>query len=86
MSSVRILYFAWMREKIGRGEERLDVPAGIETIGDLVGWLKERGPEYASAFGNDASIRAAIDQRHVGQTAPIGGASEIAFFPPVTGG
>lgn len=86
MSSVRILYFAWMREKIGRSEERLDVPAGIETIGELVDWLKERGPEYVAAFGDDASIRAAINQRHADRSAPIGNASEIAFFPPVTGG
>lgn len=86
MASVKVLYFAWMRERIGHGEERIEVPAGIETIADLVSWLKERGPEYAVAFADESRVRAAIDQRHVAATAPIREASEIAFFPPVTGG
>jgi sulfur-carrier protein len=86
VASVKVLYFAWLRERIGRGEERLDVPASVETIADLVSWLKARGPEYASAFADEDRIRAAIDQRHVAATAPISNASEIAFFPPVTGG
>ena len=83
---VRILYFAWVREKVGRAEELLDVPAGIATIADLVGHLKQRGPEYAEAFARADVVRAAIDQTHVRPTAPIAGAREIAFVPPVTGG
>ena len=83
---VRLMYFAWVRERIGRAEERLDVPASIVTVADLLAWLKERGPEYAHAFARPEIIRAAIDQTHVKPQSAIAGAREIAFFPPVTGG
>jgi len=83
---VRLLYFAWVREKIGRAEETVEIPVGVETVSDLIGWLKTCGAEYASAFERAEVIRAAIDQQHVRPTAPIQGAREIAFFPPVTGG
>ncbi len=84
--SVKILYFAWVREKTGKAEEILDLPAGVQTVADLVAWLKERGPEYAEAFARPGVVRAAVDQTHVQPTASIAGAREIAFFPPVTGG
>ncbi len=84
--SVKILYFAWVREKTGKAEEILDLPAGISTVADLVAWLKERGPEYAEAFARPGVVRAAVDQTHVQPTASVAGAREIAFFPPVTGG
>ncbi len=83
---LRILYFAWVREKVGRGEEVLDVPAGVATVADLIGYLVQRGPEYAAAFARAEVVRAAIDQTHVKPSATIAGAREIAFFPPVTGG
>jgi sulfur-carrier protein len=83
---VKIRYFAWVREKIGKAEEVLDLPAGIETVADLVMWLKGLGPEYAEAFARADVVRAAIDQAHVKPTASVAGAREIAFFPPVTGG
>lgn len=83
---VRLLYFAWVREKIGRAEESLALPAGIGTVGDLIVWLKERGPEYEAAFARAEVIRAAVDQKHVKPEASLAGAREIAFFPPVTGG
>jgi molybdopterin synthase sulfur carrier subunit len=83
---VRILYFAWVREKTGKAEEVVDLPAGVKTIADLVEWLKGRGPEYAEAFARAHVIRAAIDQRHVPSHTSLAGAREIAFFPPVTGG
>lgn len=86
LATVRILYFAWVREKMGRAEEHLAVPAGVTTIADLVGWLRTRGPEYESAFARPEVVRAAIDQTHVKPAALIKGAREIAFFPPVTGG
>ena len=82
----RLLYFAWVREKIGRAEETLVLPAELATIADLIGWLKAQGPEYADAFAREGVIRAAIDQRHVKADAQLAGAREIAFFPPVTGG
>ena len=83
---VKILYFAWVREKIGRAEDHVDVPPNIETIAQLVDWLKQRGPEYAEAFARSDVVRVAINQVHVKATASIAGAREIAFFPPVTGG
>jgi molybdopterin synthase sulfur carrier subunit len=83
---VKVLYFAWVREKVGKAEETLDVPAGVETAGQLMAWLKERGPEYAEAFARCDVIRVALDRTHVKPNASIAGAREIAFFPPVTGG
>ncbi len=83
---ITLRYFAWLRERIGHSEERLDVPAGVATVGDLILWLKARGPEYAHAFERAEVIRAAIDHTHVSQEASIAGAREVGFFPPVTGG
>ena len=84
--AVRILYFAWVREKTGKPEEIVDLPPGVGTVQELVAWLKGRGPEYAEAFARGDVIRAAVDKVHVKPTAEIAGAREIAFFPPVTGG
>jgi molybdopterin synthase sulfur carrier subunit len=83
---VKLRYFAWVRERIGKPEEDIDPPAGILTIADLIGWLSRRGEEYAHAFDNPNVIRAAIDRAHVKADAAIMGAREIAFFPPMTGG
>ena len=84
--SVKIRYFAWVREKTGKTEEVLDLPGNVRTVAELVTWLKGLGPEYAEAFARADVIRAAIDQAHVKPTASLAGAREIAFFPPVTGG
>ncbi len=84
--SVKIRYFAWVREKTGKAEEDLDLPAEIKTGADLIAWLKDRGPEYAEAFARPEVIRVAVNQQHVKSTASLAGAREIAFFPPVTGG
>ncbi len=86
MSTIRLVYFAWVRERVGRPDETVEVPDGVATVGDLVAWLKTRGEEYAYAFENDAVIRAAVDQVHVKPGAPLAGAREVAFFPPMTGG
>jgi sulfur-carrier protein len=83
---VQLRYFAWVRERVGRTEETLDLPAALVSIADLVIWLRSRGPEYDHAFATPELIRAAIDQAHVKPDATIAGAREIAFFPPVTGG
>jgi sulfur-carrier protein len=83
---VKIRYFAWVRERIGKSEEELDPPAGVATVNDLIAWLARRGEEYAYAFENPRVIRAAIDRTHVRPDATIAGAGEIAFFPPMTGG
>lgn len=84
--TVKLLYFAWIREKVGKGEELVDLPVDVTSIADLMNWLKARGPEYEQAFERAEIIRAAIDRVHVKQSSMIGKAREIAFFPPVTGG
>ncbi len=83
---VKLLYFAWVREKIGRGSEEITLPDDIATVADLVAWLKTRGPEFSEAFARPNVVRAALDKAHVKPDAPIAEAREIAFFPPVTGG
>jgi molybdopterin synthase sulfur carrier subunit len=83
---MKVLYFAWVRERIGKAEETIEPPAAVKTVGELIGWLTTRGEEYAYAFETPKVIRAAIDQTHVRPDAMIAGAREIAFFPPMTGG
>lgn len=83
---MKVLYFAWVRERIGKAEEIVDPPAAVRTVGDLIGWMAGRGEEYAAAFASPKTIRAAIDRTHVKPEAAIAGAREIAFFPPMTGG
>jgi len=83
---VKLLYFAWVREKIGRGSEEVTLPDNVETVADLVAWLKTRGPEFGEAFARPEIVRAALDKSHVKSDATVLGAHEIAFFPPVTGG
>ena len=84
--SVKVLYFAWVRERIGKPQEEIELPAGVATVGELMHWLAGRGEEYAFAFENPKVIRAAINRTHVKASTPIAGAKEVAFFPPMTGG
>ena len=83
---MKLLYFAWVRERVGKAEEEIEPPPGVATVGELVAWLIGRGEGYAYAFENPKAIRAAIDRNHVRSDARIDGAHEIAFFPPMTGG
>ena len=83
---VRIVYFAWVRERVGLPEETLDIPADLATVTDLVRWLKARGEGYEVAFVDETVVRAALDQVHAKPQARLGQAREIAFFPPMTGG
>ena len=83
---MKLLYFAWLRQKIGRGEEQIDVPASIETAEQLVTWLRARGAEYANAFAEQNRVRVAINQVHADLSARVTNRDEVAFFPPVTGG
>ena len=83
---MRLLYFAWVKEKVGHASEEVAIPQNVATVAELIAWLKSRGPEFANAFEREQVIRAAIDQSHVRHDARIGAAREIAFFPPVTGG
>lgn len=83
---MKVLYFSWIRERIGKPEEEVELPASIATVGDLMNWLKKRGEEYSHAFDNPRIVRAAIDKVHAEPAAKIANAREIAFFPPMTGG
>jgi sulfur-carrier protein len=84
--TVRLLYFAWVREKLGRADEAVTLPQNVTTVGELMAWLAARGENYGEVFSRVSVIRAAVDQTHAQPTQLITGAREIAFFPPVTGG
>ena len=83
---MKAVYFAWVRERIGKADELIDPPSDVATVGDLMAWLRSRGEGYEAAFADEATIRTAIDRGHVKHDTPIAGAREIAFFPPMTGG
>jgi molybdopterin synthase sulfur carrier subunit len=83
---MKLRYFAWVRERVGKPEEDIELPASVTTASELISWLAGRGEEYAYAFENPKVIRVAIDKTHVPPGTPIKAASEIAFFPPMTGG
>jgi molybdopterin synthase sulfur carrier subunit len=83
---MKVVYFAWVRERIGKAEEIVEPPAAVHTVADLIAWLAGRGEAYAHAFETPRVIRAAIDHAHVPPDTAIAGAREIAFFPPMTGG
>lgn len=83
---VRLVYFAWVRERIGKGEEDLDLPASVVTAGDLIEHLRGLGEEYENALQFPTAIRVAVNQEHVDHDEPIAGAREIGLFPPMTGG
>lgn len=86
MASVTLLYFARVREALGLEEERRDLPESVRTVRDLMAWLAAHDGRYAEAFAAPEKLRCAIDQVMSPFDAPLDGASEIAFFPPVTGG
>ncbi|NWK95684.1 molybdopterin converting factor subunit 1 [Sphingobium lactosutens] len=86
MAPLIIIYFAWVREGVGRDEEQVERPGPDTTVADLVASLAARGGGYAEALGDSARLRAALDQRFVPLDTAIGDAREVALFPPVTGG
>lgn len=86
MAVLTIVYFAWVREAVGRDEEQVERPVPGATVADLVATLAARGGGYADALNDPTRLRAAIDQRFVPLDSPIGDAREVALFPPVTGG
>ena len=84
---MKLLYFSWIRERVGMGEESIDLPADVATIADLIAWQKSRGEEFEAAFEHETAVRVALDQEHCDdRQTPLAGVSEIAFFPPMTGG
>ena len=82
---MKILYFAWLRERIGESEELIDA-SGAETVNDLVSLLRAKGERYEAAFADLAAVKVAVDMKVRDWDTPLAGASEVAFFPPMTGG
>lgn len=83
---MKILYFAWLRERIGQSEEEIDLPPHVTTVASLAEHLAGRSPAHARAFADRRAIKTALDQRFVPSETLLGDAQEIAFFPPFTGG
>lgn len=84
--ALRLLYFAWVREAVGTGEENVDLPAEVDTVAALIDWLSARDEAHARAFADRGRLRAAVDQVFVPLDGGLDGAKEVAIFPPVTGG
>ncbi len=84
--TVRLVYFASVREAIGIADEQRELPPSLVTVHDTVRWLADQSPAYAAAFADTERLRFALDQDMVTGEAPIGNGTELAIFPPVTGG
>jgi sulfur-carrier protein len=83
---VKLLYFAWLRARIGQAEENLLLPSEVRDVAGLLDWLKGRGPGYRDALRDLSVVRVAVNQEYVGRDHPIRDGDEVALFPPVTGG
>ena len=83
---MKILYFAWLRERLGRDSDEIPPPDSVATIADLIDWLADRDEGFALATANRKLIRAAVDDELVDHETPLGGAQTVALFPPMTGG
>jgi molybdopterin converting factor subunit 1 len=83
---MRLLYFAWVRQRIGLAEEEVSPPPDVADVAALVAWLSARSPGHAAAFADPRQVRAAVNQDFVGPDYPVAAGDEVAFFPPVTGG
>ena len=83
---MKILYFAWLRTKIGVPSEMVEPPTEVTNVGALVDWLKTRSAGHAEALANAKVVKVAVNQEHVTYDHPIAVGDEVALFPPVTGG
>jgi len=84
---MKILYFAWIRERVGFAREEIDLPADVKTVGAFLTWMQSRGEEYAYALESDTLVRVALDQEHCNDMSQsLESVNEIALFPPMTGG
>ncbi len=83
---MKLLYFAWLKAKTGVAEEEVDPPTEVATVGDLLSWLKGRGPGYAEALADLQIVRVAVNQEYADPDHPVSAGDEVALFPPVTGG
>jgi molybdopterin converting factor subunit 1 len=84
--NLRILYFAWLRERVGHSEEEVEVPAAVSDVAGLVEWLRARGANYQRAFAVPGVVRCAVNQTFARPEDQVRAGDEVAFFPPVTGG
>jgi molybdopterin synthase sulfur carrier subunit len=85
-ATVSILWFAWLRERTGHAEERVELPAEVATVGALIAWLRARDAGHAAALAEATRVRCAVNQDFAGPETPVRAGDEVAFFPPVTGG
>jgi sulfur-carrier protein len=85
-ATLHVLYFAWLRERVGTAEERIALPPGVATVGGLVAWLREQSPGHAAALSVARTVRCAVNQEFADPDTKIAPGDEVAFFPPVTGG
>lgn len=83
---MKLLYFAWLRTRIGRAEEEVDPPTDVANVEDLLRWLQGRGAGYAEALARPDLVRVAVNQEFAARDAPVASNDEVALFPPVTGG
>lgn len=83
---MKVLYFAWLRSKIGVPSETVDLPAEVTDVAGLIEWLKSRSPRHAEALANSKVVKVAVNQEHVPYDHPLSASDEVALFPPVTGG
>ncbi len=83
---LRLLYFAWLRERVGHSEEEVVLPSSVRTVGELMRWLAARDTVHGAAFAKPGLIRAAVNQEFAGPETELSDGDEVAFFPPVTGG
>jgi molybdopterin synthase sulfur carrier subunit len=84
--SITILYFAGLREALGSASETVSLPPGVDTIGELRAWLRERGGAWSEQLAEGKAVRMSIDQAMAAAATPLHPGAEVAFFPPVTGG
>jgi molybdopterin synthase sulfur carrier subunit len=83
---MKLIYFAWLRDRIGLSEEQVDAPAEVRNVGDLLAWLKTRSPRHAEALADLAIVKIAVNQDYAGPDQVLAPGDEVALFPPVTGG
>jgi molybdopterin synthase sulfur carrier subunit len=83
---LELLYFAWIKDRMHSSGERLPLPDGVATVGDLAAWLQSRDERGARAFAEPTLVRAAVNQDFATPATPVTDGDEVAFFPPVTGG
>lgn len=83
---MKVLYFAWLRARIGQAEEEVALPSQVADVAGFLDWLRQRGPAYAEALRNPAVVRVAVNREYVGPEHPLRDGDEVAVFPPVTGG